>query len=304
MRPGFRASLKDDGTLEMLVYGDIVDTATLSMLEAWGYPTDGFISATAIKKQMDGAGEYSSIALRINSPGGDAFEGIAIHNLVRAQGKPVAVYVDGVAASSASIIAMAGDTITMGGSSMMMIHNAWCDCRGDAAEMRKTADLLDKVSESIGQTYVKRTGKTADEIKALMSAETWMSAQDCLRDGFATQIAEEPDERSAEAMAMARGFKALARMKNVPEALKAGDATRPAPAKNLGAGYGDCECSCDNCAANNCGSCTNADCADKNCQDCPMRASAHTHVSAESDTLLYEDRLMMLRGHTLIKGEL
>jgi len=290
---GFRASLRDDGTLEMLVYGDIVDTATLSMLEAWGYPTDGFISATAIKKQMDEAGEYAGISLRINSPGGDAFEGIAIHNLIRAQGKPVAVYVDGVAASSASIVAMAGDTITMGGNAMMMVHNAWCGCQGEAADMRKTADLLDKVSESIGQTYVKRTGKTAAEIKALMDAETWMSAQDCLRDGFATKIAEEPDEQSAQAMAMARGFKAFARMKNLPEALK-DSAAGTAPAKNMGAGYGECECSCDNCAANNCASCTNADCADKNCQDCPMKASAHTPVSAESDLSLYEARMSML----------
>ena len=67
-----------------------------------------------------------------------------------------------------------------------------------------------------------------------------------------------------------------------------------APAKNMGAGYGECECSCDNCAANNCASCTNADCADKNCQDCPMKASAHTPVSAESDLSLYEARMSML----------
>jgi ATP-dependent protease ClpP protease subunit len=168
------------------------------------------------------AGKYSSIVLRINSPGGDAFEGIAIHNLVRSERKPIAVYVDGVAASSASIIAMAGDTITMGGNAMMMVHNAQCGCQGDAADMRKTADLLDKVSESIGQTYVKRTGKTAGEVKALMDAETWMSAQDCVRDGFATHIAEEPDEQSAQAMAMARGFRALARMKKLPDTFRAG----------------------------------------------------------------------------------
>jgi ATP-dependent protease ClpP protease subunit len=262
-RPRFQASILPDGTLEMLIYGDIVDAATISMLESWGCSTEGLISATAIKKQMDSAGGYTKIALRVNSPGGDAFEGIAIHSLMRSQGKPVAVFVDGVAASSASVVAMAGDTITMGPSSMMMIHNAWSDCRGYGSDMRKMADTLDKVSEAIGQAYVDRTGQTTAEIRALMDAETWMSSQDCLRDGFCTEIsqAEEP-----EAMALAQRFRARFQAK------------------------AKCECSCENCAASNCDACTNADCADKNCKDCPMQEGA----SAESDLSLYEARISML----------
>ena len=262
-RPRFQASILPDGTLEMLIYGDIVDAATISVLESWGCSTEGLISATAIKKQMDLAGAYTKIALRVNSPGGDAFEGIAIHSLMRSQGRPVAVFVDGIAASSASVVAMAGDTITMGPSSMMMIHNAWSDCRGYASNMRKMADTLDKVSEAIGQAYVDRTGKTTAEIRALMDAETWMSSQDCLRDGFCTEIsqAEEP-----EAMALAQRFRARLQAK------------------------AECECSCENCAASNCDACTNADCADKNCKDCPMQEGA----SAESDLSLYEARISML----------
>jgi hypothetical protein len=125
------------------------------------------------------------------------------------------------------------------------------------------ADTLDKVSEAIGQAYVDRTGKTTAEIRALMDAETWMSSQDCLRDGFCTEIsqAEEP-----EAMALAQRFRARFQAK------------------------AECECSCENCAASNCDACTNADCADKNCKDCPMQEGA----SAESDLSLYEARISML----------
>ncbi len=214
--------MQNDGTLEMLVYGEIVDEGTRSMLDAWGYDTESFTSATSVKKQIDAARNYKQIALRINSPGGDAFEGAAIYNLLRSQGKPVAVFVDGVAASAASIIAMAGDTITMGVNALMMIHNAWCDCRGDSTEMRKTADILDKVSRAISETYVHRTGKSAAKIKALMDAETWMSAEDCLRDGFATAIAEKNDEQGVAAMAMARSFKLLDRYEKTPKTLSPG----------------------------------------------------------------------------------
>lgn len=217
-RPGFRAALGNDGTLELMIYGDIVDQTTLSMMEGYGYPTDGFVSALAVKKQIDSARNFKRIALRINSPGGDAFEGTAIYNLIRSQRKPVDVFVDGVAASSASIVAMAGDTITMGVNSMMMIHNAWCGCMGDATEMRKTADILDKVSGSIRETYVHRTGKSDRAVKALMDAETWMSADDCLREGFATSIAERDEDQAA--LAQARGFRSLDRFAKTPRTLR------------------------------------------------------------------------------------
>jgi ATP-dependent protease ClpP protease subunit len=276
-RPIFQASVQTDGTLEMLVYGEIVDMPTLSMLEDWGYPTDGLISATSVKKQIDAAGTFSRIRVRINSPGGDAFEGIAICNLLRAQGKPIETCIDGIAASSASIIAMAGDVRTAGHNAMMMIHNAWSVACGDAVEMRKMADILDKISESIAQTYVDRTGKTMAEIKALMDAETWMSADDCVRDGFATAIAEPATDESDKAMAMARGFRALNKMKHVPAALK--------PANQA-----ECECDCENCQTGDCQNCTNQDCSDANCTDCPMQAGSGN----SSNLSLYEARLSML----------
>ena len=120
-----------------------------------------------MKQQIDEAGPFTRLAVRINSPGGDAFEGVAIHNLLRAQGKPVDVYVDGIAASAASIIAMAGDTRSMGSNTMMMIHNAWSSCTGYADDMRKMADTLDRVSTAVAQTYIDRAGLSKDDVKDL-----------------------------------------------------------------------------------------------------------------------------------------
>lgn len=208
VKPFFRAAVQADGTLEMLVYEEI----------GYDWWSGGGITAKTVKEQIDGAGVYSKIVLRINSPGGDAFEGIAIHNLLRSQGKPIDVYVDGLAASSASIVAMAGDTITMGRSAMMMVHNAWSFCMGYAEDMRKMADTLEKISSSIGQVYVDQTGKTAEEIQALMDAETWMSAEECVAEGFATAVAEEPEQPAA--LALAKQFPILAKFKKRPDGLR------------------------------------------------------------------------------------
>jgi ATP-dependent protease ClpP protease subunit len=252
-QPFFRAALQADGTLEILIYEEIGQNP---------WSDDGGLTAKTVKQQLDLAGKYSKILVRINSPGGDAFEGIAVYTLLRAQKKPVEVYVDGIAASSASIIAMAGDTITMGPASMMMIHNAWAFCMGDAADMTKMAEALNKISESIAQAYVVRTGKTLDEIKALMDGETWMTAEECVAGGFAMEITSElGDEIEQNALAMARKFKALSRLKHVPANLK--DAN-------------ECECSCENCVAGDCSNCTNAECDDPNCIDCPMQAAGES----------------------------
>lgn len=255
----FKASLQNDGTLEILIYGEIVDAATISMLEAWGYSTDGFVSALAVKKAMEAASGYTKIRLRINSPGGDAFEGMAIHSLLIGQGKPVETYIDGIAASSASIVAMAGSVRVMGPSAMMMIHDAWCYVCGNATDLRKMGETLDKIDDSIAAAYVGRTGLTIEAVKALMDAESWLSAQDCFDQGFATAIAELPQAEEQKAMARAKRFKALGRLKHVPDAL------RPA-AKAV------CECECAACQDGDCASCSNQECEDPDCVDCPMQA--------------------------------
>jgi hypothetical protein len=169
----------------------------------------------------------------------------------------VEVYIDGIAASAASIIAMAGDTITMGVNSMIMIHNAWSDCQGFASDMREMANVLDKVSEAIGATYVKKTGKSSDEIKALMDTGTWLSAKDCMDLGFCTAISETPADD---------GMKALAKQfRN-----RVGAPRTPVPEFHSDSS-GTCACDCMNCMVGACMNCYNEDCKDPNCEDCPMQ---------------------------------
>jgi ATP-dependent protease ClpP protease subunit len=290
-KPRFSAALQANGVLELMVYGDIVNAATISMLEAWGYSTDGFVSALNVKRALDEGGEYASVRVRINSPGGDAFEGIAIHALLSSAGKSVETLVDGIAASAASIIAMAGSTRTMGRSAMMMIHDAWTYGSGNSRDFRKLASTLDKIDGSIAEAYVARTGKPASEIRALMNAETWMSAQDCVDGGFATAIAQEPnEEEEAAAMAMARGFKTLAKLKHVPDNLR-----DPAAASPNASNDNDCDCDCEACKDNRCQECSNEDCDDPNCKDCPMQeesaaASAPLAPAAASNLTLMQSR--------------
>lgn len=274
LKPCFRAAVQDDGTLDLLVYEDIGP-------DWWG---DGGVTAKTVKQQIDNAGAFDRISVRINSPGGDAFEGVAIMNLLKAQKKPVDVYIDGIAASAASIIAMAGSTITMGKSAMMMVHNAWTFCMGDGDAMRKCADTLDKISESIGSAYVARTGKTADEIKSIMDAETWMGAEECVQEGFATSVAEDEDDS---AMALARSFRQLAKLKNVPESLK------------VSAENGACTCQCQPCIDGNCTSCDCDGCDAVNCGAFDCDCESNMLASAEeqpSNLSQYEARLKLLRA--------
>jgi ATP-dependent protease ClpP protease subunit len=135
---------------------------------------------------------YSDITVRINSPGGDAFEGVSIHNVLRSAGKPVNVVVDGLAASAASIVAMAGDTRVMNTGSVMMIHEAMALAMGNAADMTKMAETLTTVTGAIADIYVSRTGLPKDEVLAMQTMETWMSADEALAKGFATATGSAP----------------------------------------------------------------------------------------------------------------
>jgi ATP-dependent protease ClpP protease subunit len=227
-RPAVRAALQpQSGTLEISIYGEI----------GANFFGDG-ITASLVKGALDQNQSAQRISVRINSPGGDAFEGLAIHNLLRSTGVPVEVAVDGIAASAASIIAMAGDKISLAKSAMLMIHNAWTIAIGDASEMRKTADMLDKISGSIAQVYVTRSGKTSAEVAEMLDAETWMSADDALELGFATDVIDD----TPKALALAKQFKSLAKMKHLPEALKAQSVS-------------GCTCQCEPCVENDCVSC-------------------------------------------------
>jgi ATP-dependent protease ClpP protease subunit len=180
-----------------------------------------------MKRRIESAEPHTKIRLRINSFGGDAFEGITIGNYLRSVGKPIEVCVDGLAASAASVVAMCGDTISMAPNAMMMVHNASSGVYGYADEMRKEADVLDKVSKAVGQTYVARTGKSATAVKDIMDAETWMTAKECVKEGFATMVAlpkpnpdPDGDDDSARFLEAARESRWMELYRNVPEHLK------------------------------------------------------------------------------------
>lgn len=160
--------------------------ATISIFDAIG---EYGVSAKNFLNDLRGV-KASEVDVEINSPGGDVFAGIAIYNGLRQSGKKINVKIMGVAASAASLIAMAGDTIDMPANTFLMVHNPWSFAMGSAEDMRDTADMLDKIGSSLVATYAKRTGKSDEEITALLNAETWMTAQEAVDAGFATSVSD------------------------------------------------------------------------------------------------------------------
>jgi len=151
----------------------------------------GGMSAKTFVAEMQKLGKVDVINLHINSPGGSVFDGVAIYNSLKSHPARIEVDVDSVAASIASLIAMSGDEIRMAANAMMMIHDPMGVTVGSADDMRKTADLLDQVKGVIASTYANRTGKKEAEIAALMTEETWMTADDAQKQGFADLVTEE-----------------------------------------------------------------------------------------------------------------
>ena len=153
----------------------------------------GWYGATADQFIADLRGVTASrMRLRINSPGGSVFEGIAIANALRSHPAEVTVQVDGIAASIASVIAMAGDRIEMAPNSMLMIHDASGLCAGNAADMEEMAELLDLISDNIADAYAQRAGGTRDEWRARMVAETWYLPEDAVTAGLADEALTAP----------------------------------------------------------------------------------------------------------------
>lgn len=171
-----------------LVAADDADT-TISMFDVIGEDgwTGGGITANRISAALRSIGN-KDITVRINSPGGDMFEGIAIYNLLRAHRAKVTVEVLGWAASAASIIAMAGDVIRMGLGSFMMVHNAWGLVIGNRHDLREAASLFDEFDAAIADIYHARTGMDRVSIERLMDAETFMTAAQAVEYGFADAV--------------------------------------------------------------------------------------------------------------------
>ena len=146
------------------------------------------VGAKEFKKQLDALGEVDEITLRINSPGGSVWEGMTVLAMLNAHPAKIITRVEGLAASMASVVAMAGDAIEMPENAFMMIHNPADIAWGDAEEIRKTAEILDQVKDALVNIYARRTGRTATEIAAWMDDETWMDGPTCKERGFCTAV--------------------------------------------------------------------------------------------------------------------
>ena len=139
-----------------------------------------------------------ALTVRINSYGGEVAEGLAIYNLLKSYEGEVTTICDGFACSAASVVFMAGAKRIMPRSSLLMIHNAWTWASGDADDLRKAAEDLEKITQPSVDIYTSVSNLDADEIKAMMDAETWIDADEALDYGFATEIIEEAAMQSLE----------------------------------------------------------------------------------------------------------
>jgi ATP-dependent protease ClpP protease subunit len=206
----FSVRAQADGALDLEVYDEIG--------EGWG--GEG-VTAKSILQKLSAAGKLNTIRMRINSLGGNVFDGLAIYNLIRDRadkGTAVEVDVDGIAASAASIVAAGGTTIRLAANAFMMIHNSWNITAGNAEELEKHAEVLRKIDVSMARTYAEcsaRRGKNVTEARfaELMSAETWLTAEQAVELGLADAVA--PAMRAAACLRP----EDAARFRNVPRNL-------------------------------------------------------------------------------------
>lgn len=170
---------KSAKSAEILIYGDIGPVF-------WGDE----VSAADFANTLREIGDVAELTVRILSYGGHVFEGVAIYQQLVAHPAKIHVAIDGVAASIASVIAMAGDRVEIAEAGMMMIHDASSGVLGNAEEMRRVANLLDKTSMQIAEVYAAKTNKNVTAIRDAMRAETWMTGKEALEFGLVDAIVE------------------------------------------------------------------------------------------------------------------
>jgi len=164
-------------TAEVLLYEDI---------GGWfGITADSFI------KEIKQLKDVSTINLRINSNGGNVFDGVTIYNYLKSHQARVEIDIDGLAASIASIIAMAGDEVRMAENAWMMIHDPWIVTGGTAEDLRKQADTMDGIRETLLDTYMVRSSVSREDMSAMMAEETWLNSTEAANVGLADTLTKE-----------------------------------------------------------------------------------------------------------------
>ena len=162
---------------------DVTDVYIFDEIGTYGVTAQEFINDIKGLKDMP-------INLRINSLGGDVFDGMAMYNVIKRREAKTTVYIEGIAASIATIIALGADEVVMAENSLFMIHNAWGGTMGEAKDMRKTAETLDKISSELTDIYRKKTGLSNDVLAEMMDEETWLNAEEAYELGFIDTISD------------------------------------------------------------------------------------------------------------------
>ena len=163
--------------------GETADVYIFDEIGTYGITAQEFINDIKELKGM-------SINLRINSLGGDVFDGMAMYNVIKRREAKTTVYIEGIAASIATIIALGADEVVMAENSLFMIHNAWGGAMGEAKDMRKTAETLDKISGELTDIYRKKTGLSYEALQEMMDEETWLNAEEAYEHGFVDVISD------------------------------------------------------------------------------------------------------------------
>ena len=215
-----RQKAEDPGTLDLYIYGDVEG-------DSYDWWTDEIVrsetSANSFREKLAEFPEVRQINLYINSWGGSVFEGTAIFNQLRRHPAHKTVYIDGFACSIASVIAMAGDEVVMPRNALMMVHNMMMGVWGNAAELRKAADDLDKINEAGREAYLQKAGDklTPAVIAQLEDDETWLTAEECIRYGLADRFAEQEADMSQAAAALQKANLNMQQRLNVQRSLAA-----------------------------------------------------------------------------------
>ena len=172
---------------DLTIFGDIT---------SWPW-NEADVSSFNLSKQLQQLTDVKTINVHINSYGGEVAEGLAIYNSLKNHSAKVKTYCDGFACSIASVIFMAGDERIMSNASLLMIHNAWSYVMGNANELRKQADDLDKITQASINAYMNHVSISEKELKELLDNETWLDCNEALTKGFATKITENADSDKA-----------------------------------------------------------------------------------------------------------
>lgn len=170
------------------IYGDIT---------SWPW-LEGDVSAANLSQKLEALGDVSRINVFINSYGGEVAEGVAIYNALKRHKAKVVTYCDGFACSIASVIFMAGDERIMNEASVLMVHNAWTGARGNAAELRKAADDLDKINQLAITAYMAHFKGSEEELQTIMDAESWVLPEEAVEHGFATSIDKTESDKASQ----------------------------------------------------------------------------------------------------------